>query len=196
MIPKIIHQIWIGDAPPDMILRAMESIRRKHQDFDYRLWTNGDFDLTNFDPMAPRAFIVNILRCQVLCEHGGIYIDADTHAHGSLHDFPAEFWTARLATATNPGSIYRANNALIACSPGYNFSEFIARYVPESVSVPAWNTFLTGKDVYAVPETMYGTKSWVLRDLKLGSWCTKKKETYNDVQNVHYKEEKRADKGW
>mmetsp|Transcript_11949 Transcript_11949/g.34641 ORF Transcript_11949/g.34641 Transcript_11949/m.34641 type:complete len:177 (+) Transcript_11949:86-616(+) len=52
-IPKIIHQIWLGgnQIPPECI-PWMESWKRYHPDWEYKLWQDGD--LENL-PLLPRC---------------------------------------------------------------------------------------------------------------------------------------------
>lgn len=84
VIPKIIHQIWVGPKTPPAIFKAsQESIKRLHPDWEYRLWTDADipglklynqkyYDLTpNFGAKA------DILRYELLARYGGIYLDVD-----------------------------------------------------------------------------------------------------------------------
>ena len=37
-IPKIIHQIWLGDLPAPTTW--MQTVKNHHPDYDYRLWTD------------------------------------------------------------------------------------------------------------------------------------------------------------
>lgn len=41
IIPKIIHQIWIGhDQLPHNKKVLMDSVKNLHPDYEYKLWTN------------------------------------------------------------------------------------------------------------------------------------------------------------
>ena len=85
MIPKVFHQIWINDSSPDLpreFERYRDSWIQNHPGWDYRLW-----NLDNLD-FAPRsrnlwnqcqhpAQLADLLRMEVLYEHGGVYIDTD-----------------------------------------------------------------------------------------------------------------------
>lgn len=83
MIPKIIHQVWIGNKPmPEKLLRWSETIRRCHPDWDYKLWTDKD----EFPHMiCEKAWTLNshvvvkadILRYEVVYRYGGVYLDMD-----------------------------------------------------------------------------------------------------------------------
>jgi len=81
-IPKIIHQLWIGNrAPaPKRIMRTCESL---HPDWEYKFWTDSNIPI-NIE--VQEAFKLektlngkaDILRWQLLKMYGGIWIDADT----------------------------------------------------------------------------------------------------------------------
>ena len=78
MIPRIIHQIWIGPLPPPQ--RLMESWRRLHPDWEYRLWTDptgweNDRQIARMPEWNGKA---DIMRYEILARHGGIYVDADS----------------------------------------------------------------------------------------------------------------------
>lgn len=85
-IPKIIHQLWIGDKPrPDIF---METWREKHinMGYEYILWNEEEFEKRNFksslqdkiDQMEEINGKADILRWEILYEYGGIFIDADS----------------------------------------------------------------------------------------------------------------------
>lgn len=89
MIPKIIHQIWLGDQSkrPSKI---METWKEKHPEWEYNLWTEKNLpNLKNkkqFDEMEELAGKADILRYELLYNCGGIYIDADTICLNKLEE--------------------------------------------------------------------------------------------------------------
>ncbi len=78
MIPKIIHQVWIGPLPPPSAL--METWRRAHPDWEYRVWTDehGWENQRQIDRMFEWNGKADIMRYEILERHGGICIDADS----------------------------------------------------------------------------------------------------------------------
>ena len=89
-IPKIIHQIWIGNNPPpyEWINSFKIDLTRKYPDWKYYLWTESNI---------PKLTYINrdiyyqeksyngksdILRYYLLYKYGGIYIDADSKWFG------------------------------------------------------------------------------------------------------------------
>lgn len=95
-IPKIIHQIWIGDKPrPDAL---MATCRDMNPGWEYRLWTEENLptDFVNQhhieairanQPNHPEAGQADIIRYELLYRFGGFYVDADTEFIRPLDDF-------------------------------------------------------------------------------------------------------------
>ncbi len=84
IIPKIIHQIWVGpNKPPAIFEKSQESIRRLHPDWEYKLWTDEDvasFGLHNqdlYDQCDNYGEKADIFRYEILHRYGGMYLDVD-----------------------------------------------------------------------------------------------------------------------
>lgn len=84
VIPKIIHQIWIGPHPkPTNMLNTWKD---KHPDFEYILWDEEEIKKRNIkficqhriDEMEEWCGKADIMRMEILYNYGGIYIDADS----------------------------------------------------------------------------------------------------------------------
>jgi len=91
MIPKIIHQIWVGDQSkkPENLMRTW---RDNHPNWEYVLWTEKeieDFGLINkarysIHPMLSGK--ADIARYEILFRFGGFFIDADSISIKPLDD--------------------------------------------------------------------------------------------------------------
>ena len=89
MIPKIIHQIWIGDEPtPKHCLEFIEEMKKMNPEFQHILWGNEVFSgIYKDDPFLQNyiknpeiykwAHIADRLRLLLLRDFGGIYVDVD-----------------------------------------------------------------------------------------------------------------------
>ena len=94
MIPKTIHQIWIGNLEPPVSL--MDSWKAKNPDFKYIIWDedrikNEKFDTqTKFDEIEEYCGKADIIRYEILNRYGGVYIDADSYCVHSLDNFLLE----------------------------------------------------------------------------------------------------------
>ena len=86
-IPKIIHQIWIGDREiPTILKEYQQSWIEHHPDWEYRLWGNDDLESYIFLNKDLESLFkgpltlgerVDILRYDILYQYGGIYADFD-----------------------------------------------------------------------------------------------------------------------
>jgi mannosyltransferase OCH1-like enzyme len=84
IIPKKIHQIWIGPNPlPEKFKWIMKTWQDKHPDWEYKLWTNEDlknFNLENqaiFDRFENWGAKCDIFRYEILYRFGGVVLDID-----------------------------------------------------------------------------------------------------------------------
>jgi len=86
VIPKIIHQIWIGDNPiPDHCAQFCREVQLMNKDYTYRLWGNEVFEQFQDDVYlksyiqtgVPLAFVCDRIRLLLLKKFGGIYLDVD-----------------------------------------------------------------------------------------------------------------------
>lgn len=82
MIPRTIHQIWLGDCPlPTEFRLFADGWRRLHPEWGYRLWRDGDLpELVNrevFDAVASAAGKADVLRYELIWRFGGVYVDMD-----------------------------------------------------------------------------------------------------------------------
>jgi mannosyltransferase OCH1-like enzyme len=92
MIPKIIHQIWIGPKP--IPYEYINTIKNMNHDYEHILWTEEEFkkrhmyfkcqnQIDLIDELCGKA---DIMRVEILNRYGGIYIDADTIAIERIDD--------------------------------------------------------------------------------------------------------------
>jgi mannosyltransferase OCH1-like enzyme len=94
MIPKIIHQIWIG--PNDFPIRCKEyvsKIQKINSNFEHMLWTETNIpelpelvkkQYDRYYQMNTWAFVSDILRYFVVSKYGGIYVDVDCDPKNSM----------------------------------------------------------------------------------------------------------------
>ena len=96
MIPKIIHQIWLGDKNK-MPFKLMNTVREIHSEWNYFLWTEENIgELINSKIYlsimnSNKSFndkyskLADLIRYEKLFQHGGIYIDADSICNKSFN---------------------------------------------------------------------------------------------------------------
>jgi mannosyltransferase OCH1-like enzyme len=89
MIPKIIHQIWVGDQSkrPDSLIQTWID---KNPSWQHKLWTDDNLPelicKKQFDECPSLPGKADILRYQLLYEEGGFFIDADSECITPLDD--------------------------------------------------------------------------------------------------------------
>ena len=83
-IPRVIHQLWIGNPMPNKKRALTQSM---HVDgFQYKLWGNNDLTQQNFPMMwpyivilqkadQPMAMIGDLMKYELVYHHGGFYFD-------------------------------------------------------------------------------------------------------------------------
>lgn len=89
MIPKKIHQCWVGPSPiPERHRAWMDGIRAMMPDFEYRLWGNADLPDNRFVRECLKwkkyALLSDWMRWRVLWDEGGFYMDTDVEVHKSF----------------------------------------------------------------------------------------------------------------
>ena len=104
MIPKIIHQIWIGplDPPKNM----MKTWKRKYKDYEYMFWNESSIRERNLQLVTANRINeieeicgkADILRLEILYKYGGIYTDADSIC---MEKIPDEFLKKSFVTFEN-----------------------------------------------------------------------------------------------
>lgn len=97
MIPKIIHQIWVGGPVPSELVPCIDSWKNLHSQWDHYLWSDGDLEWLHnqklFDNAADYVpdhavgqFKADIARYEILYHYGGVYVDADFEALHPIDD--------------------------------------------------------------------------------------------------------------
>jgi mannosyltransferase OCH1-like enzyme len=82
VIPKVLHQIWLGPDPfPPEYAGYQQTWRRLHPRWKLRFWTEGSVPPGSrpevHELLRQPAERADILRLEVLCRGGGVYVDAD-----------------------------------------------------------------------------------------------------------------------
>jgi len=94
MIPKIIHQLWVGPKDPPHIL--MDTWKNLNPDWQYRLWDERTlkhyfpYGLRNqkqYEEMEELCGKCDIARIEILNAFGGFFVDADSECLHPLDDY-------------------------------------------------------------------------------------------------------------
>lgn len=99
MIPKIIHCCWFGRGQmPELVERCIASWKMHMPNWEYRLWTEDNFDI----PSTPKyvqeayaankyAFVSDYVRLWALEQYGGLYMDVDFEVYKSFDDLMEQY---------------------------------------------------------------------------------------------------------
>jgi mannosyltransferase OCH1-like enzyme len=118
VIPRVFHQIWLGEA--DFPYPAeRETWQRHHPDWEHRLWTEAelpaDLELAEAANLLRQpAERADILRLELLHRHGGVYLDADFECLKPID--PLLDAVSCFLGLLDSG---RVSNAVIGCVPGH-----------------------------------------------------------------------------
>ena len=134
IVPKRIHQIWLGSPLPKKYRSYQKSWQEHNPDFEYKLWSEEDIlalDLFNKNQfVASKNFGVksDIARYEILYRFGGIYADTDFEC---LKSFDEKF----LSRSFLAGQVFSYSpqmaNGLIAAAPKDNFLKLIIENLPK-----------------------------------------------------------------
>lgn len=94
-IPKIFHQIWIGEKKYPKIFRDYaQTWIDLHPDWEYKLWTNDNLPplihQNLFDNAEEIVLKTNMLRIELLFKYGGVYVDADFECYKNIEPLLTE----------------------------------------------------------------------------------------------------------
>lgn len=83
IIPKKIHQIWLGSTIPSTFKKLTETWQKYNPDWEYKLWTDDNIDDIDIPDRKLFNSIKNMgqksdyLRYHILNQFGGVYADTD-----------------------------------------------------------------------------------------------------------------------
>jgi mannosyltransferase OCH1-like enzyme len=127
VIPRIIHQVWVGDEMPKGVDDLIATWLLFHPDWEHRLWGDGDlgwlYNRQLFDDLPDLVAghsvgqaRADVARYEILAEHGGIYVDVDFEARAPIDSLieGRRGFATRSARQAN-----RVANGIVGCEPGH-----------------------------------------------------------------------------
>jgi hypothetical protein len=140
-IPKIIHQIWIGQRPAPT--KMMNTWKEKHPDFEYILWTEAEIEKrgikfesqAKIDSVRELCGKADIIRYEILWKYGGYYIDADSICIEPLDSYI----TDKRAFAIYENEVVRKDlvaNGILGAVPGYPLFRDMLAWIKSDESTP------------------------------------------------------------
>lgn len=131
VLPKKIHQIWLGSPIPEKYKIWGETWKKHNPDWEYRLWTDDDVydlglpNLEVYNSITNYGAKSDVLRYHILNKFGGIYIDTDFECLKSFDSLRyLEFFTG-VGYPTKP-ELYVG---IIGCIPHHPIMEKVVEEV-------------------------------------------------------------------
>lgn len=119
VIPKKIHQVWVGSKIPDKYKRLTQTWQYQHPDWEYKLWTDDDVEsfgmssINSFNSVDNKGGKADIFRYEIVNRYGGIYADTDFDCIKPFDDFLHLDFFCGTGYIENPCVF----NGLFGCAP-------------------------------------------------------------------------------
>ncbi len=122
IIPKIIHQIWLGSPVPKRYKQWRDSWIKHHPGWIYMLWTDEEvksLHLTNralYETATNYGAKGDILQCELLYQFGGLYVDTDFECLKPFDEFHHKY---SFYTSVSKAINMELATGLVASAPGH-----------------------------------------------------------------------------
>ncbi len=123
LIPKKIHQIWLGNKkPPKNCLPWMKSWQKFNPDWEYILWDEEsikNLDIKDFNVYIKTinpGYRSDILRYIILNKYGGLYVDTDFEC---LKSIPSNILKYKFIAGIMFGAKPCLGNSILFSAPNY-----------------------------------------------------------------------------
>lgn len=138
ILPKIIHQIWLGGTIPNKYKQYADTWREFNPEWEYKLWTDSDvttMDLPNrelYNSMTNYGPKSDLLRYHILNQYGGVYADTDFEC---LKSFDSLSYLSFFTGIGYPSKL-ELYPGLIGCVPHHPIMEKLVEEVCKIKTMP------------------------------------------------------------
>jgi mannosyltransferase OCH1-like enzyme len=146
-IPKIVHQIQLGNPFPEKFKAIQKTWQILHPDWIYILWTDKEVEAFGLINKAQYANARNygeksdIVRYEILYRIGGLYIDTDFEC---LKPFDVFNYYCDFYAGLGYGNCFEVFNGLIGCCPGHPIMQYVIDKVGKIKSFSGSSLSTTG----------------------------------------------------
>ena len=213
-VPKIIHQLWIGDKP--IPINAMNSVKNMNTDFEYMFWCEKTIEEKLDIPANYQRKIdeheevwgkADLYRWVILEKYGGVFVDADMVSIEPLDDFLLEkgffSWeneTARKNLCATSLQGYPPNHIIPQRAMKWILENNI---ISQETGIPSWQLVgpgllsrvyhtLPNKDIvnvfphyYFLPDHHTGSKYYGHGKVYMTHEWGSTKNTYNEINTMN-----------
>jgi hypothetical protein len=173
LIPRIIHQTWPARTIPFDFLGFVDSWRRFHPQWEYRLWSDDDIHrfiakhypdfLGQFDAYSDPIRRAGAVRYFLLHHFGGLFVDLDVRARAAIDPLLAgkSCVAARSRQSRARDDSRLIGNAILAAVPRHPLPATVIRRLPEfrhrpdALSSTGALMLTQVFDAFQQPETVY-----------------------------------------
>lgn len=152
MIPKKIHQIWLGPFDPPFKWTKTWSKFCEKYGWDYKLWREDDLDLVNqkqFDDAKSYQEKADIARYEIILKHGGLYIDCDMVWLGKNLEKYLPFHSSSFIGVQEYPSVSKLligypylSNGFFAAPPNHYILANCVKEIPDRVNIKTSHVFI------------------------------------------------------
>lgn len=139
MIPKKINIFWVGDENlrPDAFIQSWKD---HHPDWEFRIWGNDDLYgrtwrhqnwIDGFLERKVYAGVVDVMRWELLAQHGGFFLDADLFCVRPLPDWMVALESVAVWDSQQPEGELIANG-FVGAEAGLDFFESINQHLEKT----------------------------------------------------------------
>ena len=134
MIPKIIHQIWIGPNPlPDKCKNYVKTWKKHHPSWEYKFWDNANTEellseasekavnaYNHHSSINPAMFApacqADIIRYLAILKYGGVYVDIDFECYKPIDELILD---KKLIVASPNSRVHWVCNGFFGATPNH-----------------------------------------------------------------------------
>lgn len=137
VIPKLIHQIWLGDKKlPKSCIPWMKSWKKFNPDWEYKFWDEEnirELNINDFDVYSKKinpGYRSDILRYIILKKFGGLYADTDFEC---LKSIPSDFLKYKFVAGNMFGNKPSIGNSILLSSPNFILLDNVLTHIKSTL---------------------------------------------------------------
>lgn len=196
MIPKILHQVWLGTAPvPEKFINFVDGWKKLHPDWDYILWNESNLNDTNcwelIESCDKYSSKSNVARLYAILNFGGVYADFDIEWKNNIDDLLVHKAFAAKESIESPYWLnyslpYLYCNAIFGAEKNNPWIKYQFENLKDYVGLhPPWGPTLMTKSQILFPENVFTVDQHLFYPY-IWNQRHKRNEDFKDSYVVHH----------